>query len=143
MSLSRLAAILTVLAVSSCMSMDIPSDIPDRNEDYGKIEGFVTDTDDNFIEHIKVTFEWNEGSYQEIQYTDSQGHFSSEYWQAATSKAVILTITLEDIDGEENGGLFETQSETLTLFDNDDRVVTEPIVFRLNRATASESSPRI
>ena len=142
MRLSRIAAILTVLAASSCMS-DMPSNFPGLDGDSGKIEGYVTDKDDNFIEHIKVTFDWDNGSYQEIQYTDSQGYFSSEYWQPLAAKAVTLSVTLEDIDGEDNGGLFEPLRETITVFNNDGQVAMEPIVFRLNRATASENSPQI
>lgn len=141
MNLSRIAAALAVLslAVSSCMKEDVSADPADSE----KIIGFVTDTDDNLIEHIKVTFDWNNGIYQEIKYTDSNGQFLSDYWQPSTREAVTLTITLEDVDGEENGGLFESMTETVTLFENGIDSTVEPMVFRLNRATASESSPQI
>ena len=141
MNVSRIATALAVLslAASSCMKGDV---IPD-SEDSEKIVGYVTDTDDNFIEHIKLTFDWNNGTYQEIKYTDSHGQFQSDYWQPSVREAVTLTITLEDVDGEENGGLFETANETITLFENGPQASVEPIVFRLNRATASENIPQI
>ena len=105
--------------------------------------GYVTDTDDNSIEHIKVTLDWNNGTYQEIKYTDSYGQFQTDCWQPAAREAVTLAITIEDVDGEENGGLFEPVSETIILFENGVQDIVDPMVFRLNRATASESSPQI
>ena len=111
--------------------------------DSDKLVGYVTDTDDNSIEHIKVTLDWNNGTYQEIKYTDSYGQFQTDCWQPATREAVTLAITIEDVDGEENGGLFEPVSETIILFENGVQDIVDPMVFRLNRATASESSPQI
>lgn len=141
MNVSRIAALAVLtFAMFSCMKEDIAESDIDNS---GKIVGYVTDTDDNVIEHIKVTFDWNNGTYQEIKYTDSYGQFQSDYWQPAAREAVTLTITMEDVDGDENGGLFETASETITLFENDTQGIVEPIVFRLNRATASENIPQI
>ena len=141
MNVSRIAALAVLtLAMFSCMKEDIAKSDIDNS---GKIVGYVTDTDDNVIEHIKVTFDWNNGTYQEIKYTDSYGQFQSDYWQPAAREAVTLTITMEDVDGDENGGLFETASETITLFENGTQGIVEPIVFRLNRATASENIPQI
>ena len=146
MNVSRIATALAalVLSASSCMKADISSDIdPSGVGDSDKIVGYVTDTDDNSIEHIKVTLDWNNGTYQEIKYTDSYGQFQTDCWQPATREAVTLAITIEDVDGEENGGLFEPVSETIILFENGVQDIVDPMVFRLNRATASESSPQI
>lgn len=142
MNLSRIATIFTalLLGVSSCMKEESSSDISGYDD---MIQGFVTDNEDNIIEHIKVTLDWNNGAYQEIKYSDSHGQFSSDYRQYAANEVMTLTITLEDIDGEENGGLFESLNETITLFENGDQTPVEPMVFRLNRATASENSPQI
>lgn len=146
MNVSRIATALAalVLSVSSCMMEEASSDIriPDTG-DSDKLVGYVTDTDDNPIEHIKVTLDWNNGTYQEIKYTDSYGQFQTDCWQPATREAVTLAITIEDVDGEENGGLFEPVSETIILFENGVQDIVDPMVFRLNRATASESSPQI
>lgn len=146
MNVSRIATALAalVLSVSSCMMEEASSDIriPEAG-DSDKLVGYVTDTDDNSIEHIKVTLDWNNGTYQEIKYTDSYGQFQTDCWQPATREAVTLAITIEDVDGEENGGLFEPVSETIILFENGVQDIVDPMVFRLNRATASESSPQI
>ena len=146
MNVSRIATALAalVLSVSSCMMEEASSDIriPEAG-DSDKLVGYVTDTDDNSIEHIKVTLDWNNGTYQEIKYTDSYGQFQTDCWQPATREAVTLAITIEDVDGEENGGLFEPVSETIILFENGVQDIVDPMVFRLNRATASENSPQI
>ena len=146
MKVSRIPITLAALAFAavSCMQADpFPGvDFPDTG-DSDKLVGYVTDTDDNSIEHIKVTLDWNNGTYQEIKYTDSYGQFQTDCWQPATREAVTLAITIEDVDGEENGGLFEPVSETIILFENGVQDIVDPMVFRLNRATASESSPQI
>ena len=146
MKVSRIPITLAALAFAavSCMQADpFPVvDSPDTG-DSDKLVGYVTDTDDNSIEHIKVTLDWNNGTYQEIKYTDSYGQFQTDCWQPATREAVTLAITIEDVDGEENGGLFEPVSETIILFENGVQDIVDPMVFRLNRATASESSPQI
>mgnify|MGYP003292539346 FL=1 len=146
MKVSRIPITLAALAFAavSCMQADpFPGvDSPDTG-DSDKLVGYVTDTDDNSIEHIKVTLDWNNGTYQEIKYTDSYGQFQTDCWQPATREAVTLAITIEDVDGEENGGLFEPVSETIILFENGVQDIVDPMVFRLNRATASESSPQI
>jgi hypothetical protein len=146
MKVSRIPITLAALAFAavSCMTADpFPGvDSPDTG-DSDKLVGYVTDTDDNSIEHIKVTLDWNNGTYQEIKYTDSYGQFQTDCWQPAAREAVTLAITIEDVDGEENGGLFEPVSETIILFENGVQDIVDPMVFRLNRATASESSPQI
>ena len=146
MKVSRIPITLAALAFAavSCMQADpFPGvDSPDTGDD-DKLVGYVTDTDDNSIEHIKVTLDWNNGTYQEIKYTDSYGQFQTDCWQPAAREAVTLAITIEDVDGEENGGLFEPVSETIILFENGVQDIVDPMVFRLNRATASESSPQI
>lgn len=146
MKVSRIPITLAALAFAavSCMQADpFPVvDSPDTG-DSDKLVGYVTDTDDNSIEHIKVTLDWNNGTYQEIKYTDSYGQFQANCWQPATREAVTLAIAIEDVDGEENGGLFESVSETIILFENGVQDIVDPMVFRLNRATASENSPQI
>lgn len=146
MKVSRIPITLAALAFAavSCMQADpFPGvDFPDTG-DSDKLVGYVTDTDDNSIEHIKVTLDWNNGTYQEIKYTDSYGQFQTDCWQPAAREAVTLAITIEDVDGEENGGLFEPVSETIILFENGVQDIVDPMVFRLNRATVSESSPQI
>ena len=61
MKVSRIPITLAALAFAavSCMKADpFPGvDSPDTG-DSDKLVGYVTDTDDNSIEHIKVTLDW-------------------------------------------------------------------------------------
>ena len=129
---------LTAALTASCMAMDHDPAM-DSNIQEPLIIGNVTDDSGNAIEHIKVTLNWNDGAFSETQYTNSDGVFTAEIWENDEKTVRSLTVTLEDIDGEENGGTFQTLSETFTVFEDNSATVLD---FRLNRATASESSPQ-
>ena len=128
------AAVLT----ASCMAMQYEPTM-DNVAPNPAIVGNVTDTSGVAIEHIKVTLNWNDGAFSETQYTNSDGVFTAEIWENVEKAVRSLTVTLEDIDGEDNGGTFETLSATFTVFEDNSATVLD---FRLNRATASESSPQ-
>ena len=104
------AAVLT----ASCMAMQYEPTM-DNVAPNPAIVGNVTDTSGVAIEHIKVTLDWNDGAFSETQYTNSDGVFTAEIWENVEKAVRSLTVTLEDIDGEENGGTFETLSETFTV----------------------------
>ena len=108
---------------------------------YGK----VSDEQGNPIEHIKVTLEWNTSEVTDIKYTSGSGMFSSQIRAAENDSATTLKITLEDIDGNENGGLFETYTDNITLFETvmpDDSLNVINLDYRLNHATVSENIPQ-
>lgn len=130
------------MIISSCAAMDMqPSqsmDIPGMRI----LEGKISDLDGNPIEHIKVTADMDiYMSVQEVKYTDSDGSFMIEI-NAGSSVPVTVTLTIEDIDGEENGGLFETMVDTITLFEENGASSIARLDYRLNHATASESTPQ-
>ena len=138
-----LAFCLTVILYASC---EAGPPMSDQMAGMPVISGKITDMEGTPLEHIKVIIDW--GSYlmsPDVEYTNSDGEFrvrirySGENGQPAT-----ITVTMTDIDGEENGGLFETLTETLTLFEEDIYTNNEVInlAYRLNHATASESSPQ-
>ena len=128
------------ILISSCAKE--PSGIHKDIESV-RIQGTVTDENGTPIEHIKVIFNWNSGSYYDIKYTSSIGKFETHLKDDPDSDVINLVISLQDIDGQSNGGLFESHSETVTLIKED--IITESVLrfdYRLNRATASESNPR-
>ena len=136
-----ICAAICAYALASCMAMDMEG-VPDMS-DMPELTypGSVMDTEGTPIEHIKVTIEW-QGAFpvKDIKYTDSNGMFYLDIINAPESYNV--TLTLEDIDGEENGGLFETLTDTIILFGDPESNSNEKLDYRLNRATASESSPQ-
>ena len=127
---------LGLLALAGC------SDMPIWDQGMGSLlTGTVTDQDGTPIEHIQVTLNWNDSKAKEISYTSSEGIFISSAHLSQKGET-LLKITLEDIDGEENGGLYETLVETITILEEEkSENVTETgeinlqMAFRLNRAT--------
>ena len=104
-----------------------------------QIQGTVTDTEGNPINHIKITFGYGEGTELITVYTSLKGEFIADIEDAAT----VLTVKLEDIDGEDNGGLFESITDQITILEDD--ILKEDTItldYRLSRATAAESSPQ-
>ena len=134
--LFRLAyGLVALAAVSSCMAYDAA--VP---ESMGLIHGTVTDMEGNPLNHIKVVLNYGEEMGQMTVYTSLKGEFIADIEPSATT----LTITLEDIDGEENGGLFESLTDQITLMEEDllNNEGFMNLEYRLTRATASESSPQ-
>ena len=130
----------TVLAVS-CAASDF-----DRHEStpegHAWIEGCITDSTGIPIEHIKITISAS-GNEQLTIYSASDGKFMAEIRISAT-KEPFIDLLIEDIDGEENGGHFETKTDRIALIPEDRHnspVILSP-VYRLSLSTASENSPQ-
>ena len=80
---------------------------------FSVIKGRVTDADENPIEHMEVTIEISKRTAQKTVYTSSDGTFMIDITNREARQMKSLSITLKDIDGEENGGLFETKTEEI------------------------------
>lgn len=136
-------ALLALLAAVSCSTEMMELETPGL-----PITGLVTDTDGNPIEHIKITMEWTEAGISESFYTSSEGTFFCESHLSEDGDTEIL-VTLEDIDGEENGGLFEKSVKVITLMkdeldkkaDSEEKFRIE-MTFLLTHATPSENIPQ-
>ncbi|MBR6732535.1 MAG: radical SAM-associated putative lipoprotein [Bacteroidales bacterium] len=138
-----LAVSLTVILYASC---EAGPPMSDQMAGMPVIYGKITDMEGTPLEHIKVTIDW--GSYlmsPDVEYTNSDGEFRARIrYSGENGQPATITVTMTDIDGEENGGLFETLTETLTLFEEDIYTSNEVInlAYRLNHATVSENSPQ-
>lgn len=137
-------AFILSLAGLICSSCAMESDMGIENIPH--VNGRVTDLDGNPLEHIKVKFEWKADADSSIVYTSSEGMFNTpfiECWD--TRGSMTVAVTLEDIDGEENGGLFESKSDTLIFYREDfsEEPVRIELDYRLSPATASENSPQV
>lgn len=137
-------SLILLLAMHSCMAGidNITNSDPYRS---GIIQGSVTDQNGNALERIRITIDSNISEKPESYYTSSEGQFRCEVPLEEDYGHFVINISIEDIDGEENGGIFETKSDTITIFEDD--VDSYPIVidlptYRLSHATASENSPR-
>ena len=106
-----ISAIISLLgfSTSSCYVM-----YGSPTADY-QAEGCVTDEDGKPIEgiRIQVTLEddYTDDNEGFIVYSDSEGRFSTTKYKDWR----IQSLTATDIDGEKNGGEFETQEIKLTM----------------------------
>ena len=127
-----LTGIIVLSAIAACSkaepSISDPSMLP------GNIHGFVTDEEGFPINHIKVTI--TQSAFPLVVYTSSRGEFIAD--MALTEG--LLEITLEDIDGEENGGAFVSLFDTITVLEDQEMVTLE---YCMSLATASESTPQL
>lgn len=109
------------------------------------INGRITDQDGEPIEHIKVTLDWGGYTIPDVVYTSSDGIFRAEA-HIKKEESVTMAITFEDIDGEANGGSFETLTDTVILYYKKENEDGKPVIFdldyRLTLSTASESNPQ-
>ena len=142
MKMKRIILPIAAIMLSSCAA--------DMNftDDYTMgplVTGKVTDTEGNPIEHIKVTLDWGQYLEKSVVFTSNNGTFKAEAILASEGQTT-LHIRFEDIDGEANGGIYETFEETIILYEEDvdspDNLIRFEMDFRLNHATASESSPQ-
>ena len=112
-----IVVLLGVLGIfNSCEQPDMYGMPPERYNPRYRFHGIVTDKEtSNPIQNIRVV-----GQGDTI-YTDTEGKFLFPSMNAE------FHLKIEDIDGEANGGEFETQEIDVTFTDADVRVKTQNI----------------
>lgn len=132
-----------VLIATSC------SKVPEGQEDnYGKfvmINGSVTDTTGTPIEHIRITVETELLDEALMLYSSSTGIFHCEIPYNGTKQQMALSLLFEDIDGEDNAGLFQSKTDNIRIFMKDytsDIIIIDLKPYRLTHATASGNNPQ-
>lgn len=128
---------------TSCMKMDMEPAFDDASY----IHGYIKDEEGDAISHIRLSIEGKDADgntiFSVIGYSSIKGEFYMMVDRPLTSFPLSLDILMEDIDGEENGGLFQPLSDHITIFEDMVRE-SEPIIeldYRMTRATASENTP--
>ena len=133
-----ISAILTLGILSSCMA---PSDSYMPDPEIIRVDGLVVDENDRPVNHIKVSMEWDSPYSPMVVYSSPKGRFTADLEFIRPTYPVTVSVTISDIDGEENGGSFQTREDEFTILEEGYAgSSTAPIVYRLTRATASESS---
>lgn len=139
--MKRLLIVFAAAAASSCMKMDY-SERTDWLPIY--VEGTVTSEDMLPLKHIRVTVGLEGETSSSTVYTSAKGIFRADVSHMVELEfPIVMTIDIDDIDGEKNGGLFAPVSDKITLFSEDIQdkpVVRINLAYRLTHATASESS---
>ena len=113
---------------------------PDQNQDIGlgpSLTGKVHTETDMPIEHIMVTVSWGSGIEDDVEYTSSEGVFSVAIPEDIAGTECTVSLTLEDIDGIENGGEFAKITDQIILFPKDEAYASDSISldYRMTRAT--------
>ena len=127
------------LFLTSCMAEHIDGEIIMANG--YQINGRVLDQEENPIPHIKVTLEWKGQDSPIVIYTSDKGIFYTIMDNLPDTYPFTIDITLEDIDGERNNGLYESESDQITIPEENDNKIIDP-VYHLTLSTASENSPQ-
>lgn len=130
--------------MTSCMKMDMEFSFNDASS----IHGYIKDEEGNAISHIRVSIEGRDadgnGIFSMTGYSSIKGEFYMMVDKPLTQFPLSLAISLQDTDGEDNGGLFQPLSDHITIFE--DMVLgSDPIIeldYRLTRATVSENTPQ-
>lgn len=136
--MKKICIFISMLLLTSCAA-EYSHNHPDAPP--AVIAGVVLDINDSPIEHIKISVKHEEEDPVET-FTSSEGKFRHEIAMPKDEAAMTIIITMDDIDGEENGGFFESHTESVLFNRSDDDLTEMNLVFRLNHATASESSPQ-
>jgi putative lipoprotein (rSAM/lipoprotein system) len=110
-----------------------------------EVKGRVTDADDKPLENIRVVLKLRDDETEENQnrqmlrdtvYTDANGRFETE---RRPEISLPWAVIASDIDGEENGGEFETEEQQLTVqtenFDNEEGAFINEVNFTLTEKT--------
>jgi putative lipoprotein (rSAM/lipoprotein system) len=130
---------LAALAFCSCTlgNFDIDKVTP---ADFTGVAGKVTDSKGNPIEHIKVTIE-TDGIQCVSAYTSSEGIFIISI-DDTSLKISQIQVLIEDVDGEDFGGYFETLKDTVQIDEYQEGGLRLSLDYRLTLSTASEYIPQ-
>lgn len=136
-------AIFVFTLIPSCMMEHAEDMFP--NGEFCIISGSIADNDGRPLERIGITVEIEGIPQKETWYSSSEGLFKFEIPYVGLDGKMVFTINFKDIDGEDNGGLFESKTDKITIYDED--YETFPIFidlppYRLTLATASENTPQ-
>ena len=108
----------------SCSKVEVAGD-----DTFAIIKGRVTSDNDTPIEHLEVSIELTKRTEPKTLYTSSDGTFMCDITNKEARNLKKLEITLTDTDGEENGGLFETTTEEIHLYNEE--ISETPMILNL------------
>lgn len=107
-----------------------------------RLEGLVIDAESEApVNHMEILIEWESVESPVVVYTSDKGRFSTML-AAPDNYPAVISLTISDIDGEENGGLFEGLSDKITILEEGDYREPSILTYRLSHATALESNPQ-
>lgn len=137
---SIIFTIMTLGLLSSCMAGEYDS-MPHTESVH--VNGMTVDENEMPVNNIRVKMEWDSPFSPLVVYSSPKGIFEAELEFYNQTYPVTVSVEISDIDGEKNGGLFQTRNdEIIILKENYTGNAGTSITYRLTRATASENSPQ-
>lgn len=136
--------IVTALLVLSCSHDRFEEHIDTSSADLPSIKGKVVNMYGEPVEHIKITLKWsNSTSGSEVVYTSSEGTFYSESDSSEWQDILTLEVSLEDIDGIDFGGLYESKNDVIKIYASEismNEKINIERIYHLSHAIVSASS---
>lgn len=123
----RFRSIIYAVAAVGMLSCSKAEEISD--DTFAIVKGRVTSENDTPIEHLEVRIELTKRTEPKTLYTSSDGTFMCDITNKEARNLKKLEITLTDTDGEENGGLFETTTEEIHLYNEE--ISETPMILNL------------
>ena len=106
-----------------------------------RLEGLVIDAESEApVNHMEILIEWESVESPVVVYTSDKGRFSTML-AAPDNYPAVISLTISDIDGEENGGLFEGLSDKITILAFGDSPTIRTPPHRSRKRGATRSSP--
>ena len=137
--LKQIACMIAVAAISCGCAKDYWGE----REDLVLVEGKVTDEDGSPIEKIKVSFIDEASVLIKSVYTSNKGEYECLIEADRFEDKAVISVLFEDIDGNQNYGLFESANHPISSKDtkkDEDGFMIVNLDCRLIRATPLENT---
>jgi len=108
--LSIVLVLLLSFSLSSC-----------KEEGYAiiNLHGTIKDNQGNDIDSLMITIHNTKTNTQDIFRSSATSNGFDRTYTLKNAEECIYAIKIEDIDGEKNGGVFQTQTKTVEIFISD------------------------
>lgn len=83
------------------------------------LHGTIKDNQGNYIDSLMITIQDTKTNTQDIFRTTTASKGFDRTYTLKNAEACSYTIEIEDVDGEENGGFFQTQKKTVDILISD------------------------
>ncbi len=130
--------LLCLFAAHACADISSEMDITAGDNQYGVILGSITDQNGTPLEKIKISISCEDIKNGSFSYTSSDGRFHCEFSLPEEPMQMVIEILIEDTDGEDRGGHFETKTTVVTIYEDDLQkvpLIIELPTYRLSHAT--------
>lgn len=110
---------ISIFSILFCSIIVLLSSCKDEGYATISIKGDVTDNQGQFIDSLLITIKnVKTNTSDQFRYSNSSSNFE-RFYNFEKAEEYNFTVTIEDIDGERNGGYFQEQSKTISVSESD------------------------